>query len=152
MFTGIIEHLTTITAIEHGHQGTVLTLDLGPLSGDAKLGDSIAINGICLTIATLSGTTARFDVSLETKRKTTIAGWQIGRRINMERALTFGQRLGGHLVSGHDDGVGRWHVDTCFNDGRAKQYVVALRDEVSHHAFQLAFWHLPMGDGNTRFR
>ncbi len=129
MFTGIIEHLTTITAIEHGHQGTVLTLDLGPLANDAKLGDSIAINGICLTIATLTGTTARFDVSLETKRKTTIAGWQIGRRINMERALTFGQRLGGHLVSGHVDGVGRL-LDRR-RDGDSERFTFVLPDDKS---------------------
>jgi len=129
MFTGIIEYSTTITAIEHSHQGTVLNLDLGPLASDAKLGDSIAINGICLTIATLSETVVRFDVSLETKRKTTIAGWQIGRRINLERALTFGQRLGGHLVSGHVDGVGRL-LDRR-RDGDSERFTFVLPDDKS---------------------
>ena len=107
MFTGIIEHVGAITAVTHAHEGSRLTIDLGPLVSDAKLGDSIAVNGTCLTIAALTGALADFDVSAETRRKTTVAGWPTGRRVNLERALTFGQRLGGHLVSGHVDGVGR---------------------------------------------
>jgi riboflavin synthase len=129
MFTGIIEHLTAITSIEHGAQGTALTLDLGPLASDAKLGDSIAINGICLTIATLKASLAQFDVSLETKRKTTIAGWNQGRGVNLERALTFGQRLGGHLVSGHVDGVGRL-LDRR-RDGDSERFTFVLPDNKS---------------------
>lgn len=107
MFTGIIEHLAPLQAIQHGERDSVLTVDLGPLAGDAKLGDSIAINGICLTIARLAGARAEFDASAETRRKTTLAGWRAGQVVNLERALAFGARLGGHLVSCHVDGVGR---------------------------------------------
>ncbi|MBA3709288.1 MAG: riboflavin synthase [Planctomycetes bacterium] len=107
MFTGIIEHVGRIAAIAHGLGGTRLRVDLGPLAADAKLGDSIAVSGACLTIAQLEGSTAHFDVSEETRRKTTIGGWQEGRKVNLERALAFGQRLGGHLVAGHVDAVGR---------------------------------------------
>jgi riboflavin synthase len=107
MFTGIIEHVGVVAAVTHAHEGSRLSVDLGPLVGDAKPGDSIAVNGICLTIAALAGALAGFDVSAETRRRTTVAGWQAGRQVNLERALAFGQRLGGHLVSGHVDGVGR---------------------------------------------
>ncbi len=126
MFTGIIEHVAPIASIDHRHAGTVLRLELGPLAVDAKLGDSIAVNGICLTIAELSGTTAQFDVSPETKLKTTVAGWSIGRLVNLERALAFGQRLGGHLVSGHVDGVGRLlHRQ---KDGDSERFTFVLPD------------------------
>lgn len=107
MFTGIIEHLGQITSVEHAHHGSVLAIALGPLAVGTKLGDSIAVNGICLTVTRLDDATAHFDASSETRLKTTIAAWHSGKQVNLERALTFGQRLGGHLVSGHVDGVGR---------------------------------------------
>jgi riboflavin synthase len=107
MFTGIIEHIGQISAIEHEHHGSVLTIGLGPLVADTRLGDSIAVDGICLTVTRLDGSDARFDVSAETRRKTTLSSWHSGRKVNLERALAVGQRLGGHLVSGHVDGVGR---------------------------------------------
>jgi riboflavin synthase len=126
MFTGIIEHVAPIAAIEHHHHGTVLSLELGPLVSDTKVGDSIAINGICLTVAALTGSLARFDASPETKLKTTIGGWTSGRLVNLERALCFGQRLGGHLVSGHVDGVGRLlHRQ---KDGDSERFTVVLPD------------------------
>lgn len=107
MFTGIIEHVGPLATITHGDRESTLTLDLGPLAPGTKLGDSIATNGICLTVANLSGTLAEFHASAETRRKTTLASWRSGQHVNLERALAFGDRLGGHLVSGHVDGVGR---------------------------------------------
>ncbi len=107
MFTGIIEHIGSVVSIHHGEAGTVLAVDLGPLAEGTRLGDSIATAGACLTVAALTGTVARFDVSAESRRRTTIPGWQAGQRVNLERALRFGDRLGGHLVGGHVDGVGR---------------------------------------------
>ncbi len=107
MFTGIIEHVTAIATLAHGDRESTLAIDLGPLAVDAQLGDSIAVNGICLTIAHLTGGLATFHASAETRRKTTLDGWRAGSRVNLERALAFGARLGGHLVSGHVDGVGR---------------------------------------------
>ena len=107
MFTGIVEQIGDLLRAEHGHGGTRLAIELGPLAADARLGDSICVSGACLTIDRLIGTVAEFDCSPETKRKTTIAGWRAGRRLNLERALKVGDRLGGHLVSGHIDGVGR---------------------------------------------
>lgn len=107
MFTGIIEHVGTLVEVAHGERDTRLGTDLGPLAEGTRLGDSIAHNGICLTVIAQDGTRAWFDAGAETRRKTTLAGWRAGQRINLERALAAGQRLGGHLVAGHVDGVGR---------------------------------------------
>ena len=110
MFTGLIQHCTTIASIQTYQGGWRLTIDLGPLREGAQLGDSIAVNGICLTVREWQGTgeqTALFDVSSETGRATTIGAWQAGTAVNLEPALAVGDRLGGHLMSGHVDGVGR---------------------------------------------
>ncbi len=107
MFTGIIEHLGTVTAITHGDRESTLMVDLGPLSAGTQLGDSIATDGICLTVARLDGTLTEFHASGETRAKTTLGTWRPGKAVNLERALAFGDRLGGHLVSGHIDGIGR---------------------------------------------
>ena len=107
MFTGIIEHVGAIVGILHGDRESTVTVDLGPLLPGTKLGDSIATDGICLTVARLSGSQAEFHASGETRAKTTLGDWRTGKSVNLERALVFGDRLGGHLVSGHVDGIGR---------------------------------------------
>ena len=107
MFTGIIEHIGTIHEIRHDERESRLLTDLGPLIEGTRLGDSIAHNGICLTVIKLEGSRAWFDAGAETRRKTTLGSWRSGHRVNLERALAVGQRLGGHLVAGHIDGVGR---------------------------------------------
>ena len=86
MFTGIIEHLGTLTTITHGDRDSILVVDLGPLADGTKLGDSIATNGICLTVAKLDGTQAEFLASAETRRKTTLGGWRSGQVVNLEGA------------------------------------------------------------------
>ena len=107
MFTGIIEHIGSLQEIRHDERESLLVTDLGPLVDGTRLGDSIAHNGICLTVIRLEGHRAWFDAGAETRRKTTLGSWRSGQRINLERALAVGQRLGGHLVAGHVDGVGR---------------------------------------------
>ncbi|MBA2481290.1 MAG: riboflavin synthase [Planctomycetes bacterium] len=126
MFTGIIEHVGRVVSVVHAAQATRLVVDLGPLAADAKLGDSIAVSGACLTIAQLAGEITTFDVSEETRRKTTIGGWQDGRPVNLERALAFGQRLGGHLVSGHVDAVGR--LAERRPEGGSERFTIILPD------------------------
>jgi riboflavin synthase len=107
MFTGIIEGLGTINGIRPEGDGRrmVVTADF-PIEG-AKIGDSIAIDGACLTMVSLSGQRFEVDVSPETLDKTTLNGAKIGERVNIERALRLSDRLDGHLVSGHIDGTGR---------------------------------------------
>lgn len=107
MFTGLIEHVGSITSITHGDRESTLVVDLGPLLPGTKLGDSIATDGICLTVARFDGTLVEFHASGETRAKTTLGAWRAGKTVNLERALAFGDRLGGHLVSGHVDGIGR---------------------------------------------
>lgn len=126
MFTGIVEHVGSITALEHGSGGTRLAIDLGPIAEGCRLGDSICVSGACLTIDRLDGAIAAFDCSAETRRKTTVAGWRTGRRVNLERALRLGDRLGGHLVSGHVDGVGR--VVERRREGDGERLTIVLPD------------------------
>jgi riboflavin synthase len=106
MFTGIIEGLGTLEAIRPsgGAMQFVVAADFD-LKG-TKLGDSIAVNGACLTVVHLQGRRFRVDVSPETVDKTTFRKAKIGQRVNLERALRLGDRLDGHLVSGHVDGIG----------------------------------------------
>jgi len=107
MFTGLIEHCGRVTALERRGPGVTLMVDIGPLAEDCRIGDSICSAGSCLTVASLTGHIASFDVSAESLQKTTMGRWRAGRPINLERALKVGDRLGGHFVSGHVDGIGR---------------------------------------------
>lgn len=124
MFTGIIEHIGTIGAARHRHDASELGIDLGPLAEGTRLGDSIACDGVCLTVTALEGAVGRFDVSAETRRKATLAAWAPGRRVNLERALRLGDRLGGHLVAGHVDGVGRLLERRREGDGELMTFVL----------------------------
>jgi riboflavin synthase len=108
MFTGIIEDVGRIAALEGRGGDLCLTIEVAaPMSTDLRLGESIAVNGVCLTVVAREGGRWSADVSLETLSCTTCAGWRVGDRVNLERALLPSARLGGHLVSGHIDGVGR---------------------------------------------
>ncbi|HGY92467.1 MAG TPA: riboflavin synthase [Planctomycetes bacterium] len=106
MFTGIVEGLCPVVAAEFGGQGLRLTVDLACAAEGVQVGDSIAVDGCCLTVTELEGTFASFHAARETLGLTTLATMESGRRVNIERALAFGDRLGGHLVSGHVDGLG----------------------------------------------
>jgi riboflavin synthase len=107
MFTGIIEGLGTIKSIRPSGEGRRLAIQADfPLTG-AKVGDSIAVSGACLTAVTLSGARFEVDVSPETIAKTCLKNAKPGERVNIERALSLSGRLDGHLVSGHIDGTGQ---------------------------------------------
>lgn len=107
MFTGIIEHIGKVISLLPKVGGQAIQVDIGPLATGSRLGDSIAINGVCLTIAELSGSIARFDVSPETLAKSTLKSIRSGASVNLERAMQAGGRFGGHIVQGHIDGVGK---------------------------------------------
>ena len=107
MFTGIIESIGSIRALTPKGGDVRVSIDTGKLDlSDVKLGDSIAINGVCLTAVELSGNGLAADVSRETLDCTAFNDLKSGSRVNLEKALTPTTRLGGHLVSGHVDGVG----------------------------------------------
>jgi riboflavin synthase len=105
MFTGIIEALCPVVEARRGAIWR-LTLDLGALASDTKLGDSLALNGVCLTVAARNGTRASFEAIGETIGRTALGTLSQGHRVNVERSLRVGDRLGGHFVAGHVDGVG----------------------------------------------
>lgn len=123
MFTGIIESQGVIEKIEPKEGDWKVTIRTGKLDmSDVKIGDSIAANGICLTVVEMTEDTYVADVSGETITVTTAAEWQVGTAVNLEKALRLQDRLGGHLVSGHVDGVGI--VRKITQDARSWRYDV----------------------------
>ncbi|MEI5674077.1 MULTISPECIES: riboflavin synthase [unclassified Nocardioides] len=106
MFTGIVEELGTVEAVEDQGDAIRLTIRAATVLEDAGLGDSISVNGCCLTVAERTGETWTADVMQETLDKTSLLGVRPGDRVNLERAVTADKRLGGHIVQGHVDGVG----------------------------------------------
>jgi riboflavin synthase len=107
VFTGIIEELGVVAAIEDQGDAVRLTVR-GPLvTSDAGLGDSIAVSGCCLTVASRDGDSFTADVMRETLDKTSLGALEPGATVNLERAVTAATRLGGHIVQGHVDGTGR---------------------------------------------
>jgi riboflavin synthase len=105
MFTGLIEAVCKIQSTRRATDAMIIAIDLGSLAADSNIGDSIAVNGACLTITSLSGSVASFDVSAETLEKTTLERLSQGQFVNIERALKACDRLGGHIVQGHIDGA-----------------------------------------------
>jgi riboflavin synthase len=106
MFTGIVEELGTVAAIEDQGDAVRLTVRATTALDGTQLGDSIAVNGCCLTVVAIDGDTWTADVMQETLDMTSLKGVSPGDRVNLERAMTPDKRLGGHLVQGHVDGVG----------------------------------------------
>ncbi len=107
MFTGIVEYIGTIKKIEAKKNLLVLSIDLGPLAGKVKLGDSVSVSGVCLTVASKKAKVANFDLMKETIETTALRGLSVGEKVNLELALQAGSRLGGHIVTGHVDEVAR---------------------------------------------
>jgi riboflavin synthase alpha subunit len=116
MFTGLIEKVGTVVSVERAGAGIRLRVDLGPAAEGVRPGDSIDLAGICQTVAAIEGAVAAFDAVAETLGRTTLGRWQAGMRINVERSLRPGDRLGGHFVAGHVDGTGRV-VENCERAG-----------------------------------
>jgi riboflavin synthase len=106
MFTGIVEELGVVEALEDQGDAVRLTVRGPHVTQDARLGDSVAVNGCCLTVADREGETFTADVMRETLDKTSLGALQPGGRVNLERAVTATSRLGGHIVQGHVDGTG----------------------------------------------
>ncbi len=120
MFTGIVEQLGTVKAIEQKHNLIVLWLEAGALAKQIRLGDSVAINGVCLTACQEKGGLIAFDLMKETIEKTSLKGLKVGSGVNLELALKANSRFGGHFITGHVDEVGR-----IKNIEKAKNWVSA---------------------------
>lgn len=107
MFTGIVQALGTVVSNVEGNVGRNLGITLSALdTNPVSVGDSIAVNGVCLTVTKLKREIAEFDVSSETAARCRVGDWDIGENVNLETALTLQTPLGGHLLSGHVDGIG----------------------------------------------
>jgi riboflavin synthase alpha subunit len=107
MFTGIVEQVGRVTAVRSGPGATRLGVEAGALFSGLPAGASVAVNGVCLTLAAVAGTTGEFDVVPETLRLTNLGSLRPGGRVNLERSLRAGDRLDGHIVQGHVDAAGR---------------------------------------------
>ena len=132
MFTGIIEALGTIAAMQEQGGDMRLYIRTGKLSlADVQLGDSICTSGVCLTAVELPGDGFWADVSRETLNFTTLGDLAVGDPVNLEKSLTPSSRLGGHIVSGHVDGVGE--VVSLAQDARSVRFVVRVPDNLARY-------------------
>jgi riboflavin synthase len=132
MFTGIIQSVGQVSALEPKGDDLRVRIQTGKLElENVDLGDSIAVNGVCLTVVELPGDGFWADVSGETIKRTGFANIQVGTRTNLEKALTPTTHLGGHLVSGHVDGVGE--VTQRYNDGRSVRLHIKAPNELAKY-------------------
>lgn len=106
LFTGLVEEIGIVQSVLKGTKSAKIVIKANEILNDVKLGDSISTNGVCLTVTDFTGNTFAVDVMAETMRKSNLRNLVPGSRVNLERALSLGDRLGGHLVSGHIDGTG----------------------------------------------
>ena len=132
MFTGIIQAVGTIASMENRGGDLRLGIHTGKLPmEDVELGDSIAVSGVCLTVVELTGQGFVADVSGETLGLTTLGQLAVNDRVNLEKALTLATRLGGHLVSGHVDGIGT--VTARSADARSVRFTLQAPDELARY-------------------
>lgn len=128
MFTGIVEEMGAIISMEQTLHGTRLTVLASAVLGDLKVGDSISINGTCLTVVTKGEQSFVVEVSPETLSVTTLGRLSGGAPVNLERAMKLNERIGGHLVAGHVDGVGA--IRSRHQEGNAIIFVIEAPHEV----------------------
>jgi len=132
MFTGIIQAVGEVAALEPSGGDLRLRIRSGKLDlGDVQLGDSIATSGVCLTVTGLPGDGYWADVSRESLALTTLGSLAPGARVNLEKSLTPASRLGGHIVSGHVDGIGE--IESIVEDGRAWRVGLRAPDELARY-------------------
>jgi len=128
MFTGIIEEIGTIISVDKGVRSAVLTIGAKVVLEDLKNGDSISTNGACLTVTAVSGQSFMADVMWETMKLTNLQHLKPGSTVNLERAVRLSDRLNGHMVSGHIDGMGT--ITTMLKDDNAIRITIAAQPDV----------------------
>lgn len=134
MFTGIVEEIGTIRSIQPGSKSVRIAIEADVVLEGTKLGDSIATNGVCLTVTQLDARCFWADVMPETLKRSSLGSLRTGSPVNLERALRWDGRLGGHLVSGHIDGTGRLiAMDT---DDNAVWYTIAVDDRLLRYVVE----------------
>ena len=128
MFTGIIEELGKVKSLKRTSRESRLVISAEKIMEDIHIGDSIAVNGVCLTVVLFSDREFTVDVMNETFMRSSLGNLRIGDEVNLERAMAANGRFGGHIVSGHIDGTAR--IKACFDDGNAKWYEIAAGSEL----------------------
>src|SRR5512138_1041606 len=132
MFTGIVQAVGTVRGVSPKGGDVELTIDAGTLGLErVAVGDSISVNGCCLTATSIEGSSFKADVSRETLGVTTLRDWRIGTRVNLEKALSAGEALGGHYVTGHVDGIAP--VVAMENDGRSHRVTFEVPSELARY-------------------
>ena len=134
MFTGIVEEIGTLKRIVWGTHSAALTIQADRVLSDAAVGDSIAVNGICLTVTSLGNAAFTADVMHETLNRSSLAGLSAGSIVNLERAMPANGRFGGHIVAGHVDGVG--HIANIRKDDTAVWYTVHAGPEILRYVVE----------------
>ena len=134
MFTGIVEEMGVIKSIRKGASSAVLEIQAQVVLEDVHIGDSIAVNGVCLTATTFTPTTFTADVMHETLNRSSLANLRPGSRVNLERAMAANGRFGGHIVAGHVDGVGT--VLQTRKDDNAIWYTIGAGPEVLRYVVE----------------
>src|ERR1700754_2857182 len=133
MFTGLVEDLGTVVAVDRNDEGAVLTVE-SPLAEQVGEGDSVAVNGVCLTATGICGTRFGFDVMHESLRRTSLGDVDAGTRVNLELALRADARLGGHIMQGHVDGVGV--IAAIAGDGFSRVVTVQTAPELLRYVVE----------------
>ena len=128
MFTGIIEEVGEIQSIKKGANSAVITIKASTVLGDLHLGDSVALNGVCLTAVSIGKNNYSVDVMHETLRRTNLGELKSGSKVNLERAMAANGRFGGHIVAGHIDGTGI--VEEITKDETAVWYRISAGEEL----------------------
>lgn len=131
MFTGIIEELGTVISISKNALQSKIKISANKIFSDLKLGDSVAVNGVCLTASDISGNTFTADVMNETFSRTALSKLKPKSHVNLERAMLLGGRFGGHIVSGHIDGVGT--ISNVKKDDNAIWYTITVDSSILKH-------------------
>lgn len=131
MFTGIIEEIGTIRSIRHDSRSAVLSIGCRTVLEGTHIGDSIAVNGTCLTVTELGKDWFSADATPETVSRTSLSILRTGSPVNLERALRVGDRLGGHIVSGHVDGTGR--IISAIEDENALNLTISCKPELGRY-------------------
>ena len=134
MFTGIIEEVGSVASIRKGAHSCVLTVNASRVLEDVHLGDSIATNGVCLTVTSFTSHSFSADVMHETLNRSSLGSLHIGRPVNLERAMLAGGRFGGHIVSGHIDGVGT--ISSIKEDDNAVWYTVEAPSSILRYIIE----------------
>lgn len=128
MFTGIIEEIGEVSSIKKGAQSAVITIRARKVLEDMHLGDSIAVNGICLTTVSIGRDSYSADVMHETLRRTNLGDLRSGSKVNLERAMAADGRFGGHMVAGHVDGTGT--ITSMTRDDNAIWMTIDTKEEI----------------------